>query len=102
MLAPFSRTPLRGLSDANRLYFAEQIPQLAKSQAERRTLPKEEGIQDKGSSHANRLARKRSRRTQEGQNGFCKGEGLEATQVDYWGISQKVVFRRLPVFHCQS
>ena len=57
-------------SATNRLYFAEQIPQVAKSQAERRTLPKEEGIQDKGSSQPIRQARNHRRRPPGKANAF--------------------------------
>jgi hypothetical protein len=44
---PFQERRNAVLSNTDRLYFAEQIPQLAKSQPERLTFPKEEGIQDK-------------------------------------------------------
>jgi hypothetical protein len=59
---PFQEHRDAVLSNANRLHFAEQIPQLAKSQTERLTLPKEEGIQEEGSSQPSQTGRNRSRR----------------------------------------
>jgi hypothetical protein len=55
---PFQEHRNAVLSSANRLHFAKQILQLAKSQTERLTLPKEEGIQDKGSSQRIRTSSK--------------------------------------------
>jgi hypothetical protein len=94
---PFQEDRNAVLSNANRFYFAEQIPQDAKSQTERLTLPKEEGIQDKGSSQLIRPARNRSRRPPGNAKPHSVRErGPEATEIGSLAISPNHV-REAPV-----
>jgi hypothetical protein len=54
------------------LYFAQQIPRLAKSQTERLTLPKEEGIQESVRADQPKIAAGGHKET---RTPFCLGRG---------------------------
>jgi hypothetical protein len=95
--------PAKAGDTGNRLYFAEQIPQLAKSQAERLILPKEEGIQDKGSSQTDPTSQKsQPEATRKRETTHRKGDGTQRNRDRFYGHFPKIVFKAHSVFHCRS
>jgi hypothetical protein len=90
---PFQEHRKAALGNANRLYFAEQIPQLAKSQPERLTLPKEEGIQDKSSSQPIRTSPKsQPEATRKRETTVRKGKGPRDHRNRFSGHFPKISF----------
>jgi hypothetical protein len=96
MLDPLSRTPRPVLINANRLHFAEQIPQLAKSQTEQLTLLKEEGIQERCSSGEATSQKSQPEATRKRESAFRQGVGPRSTLIPLLGHFPKITFE-IPV-----